>query len=452
MTYRPTETNPPTLVKKVEDLGFKATIMDIQSTTSGGSGDGMRKVAIDVEGMTCQSCVKNIEGNITHLDGVKHIKVSLENKRALVVIDSSQTSADAVAEGINNMGFDAKVASDDGDTSERTTVISIGGMTCNSCVRNIESNIGGKPGVKAVKVSLADQNGTVTYDPQVVKATQVADMIDDMGFDAKVVQQDEECLSDDEFAQIATRRASMIMPKSCVISISGMTCQSCVRNIESNIGSKPGIISIKVSLADSNGVVTYDPKVTDPPQIMEMVNDMGFDTALAKQETTVGNSVAPLNQSSSMTRTATINIQGMTCNSCVNKIEKKIGTTVGVLSVKVSLAESSCQVTFDPSVVTLSQVAEMIDDLGYRTSMGDSSVDKKSGVQTVVVKIRGMTCNSCVKTIGGKMSQHPAVKSIRISLSDETGTIEYDANRVTPQMLADAITDTGFDASVAGND
>ena len=451
--YRPTETNPPTLVKKMEDLGFKATIMDIQRTASGGSGDSMRKIAIDVEGMTCQSCVKNIEGNITNLDGVKHIKVSLENKKALVVIDSSQTSADAVAEGISNMGFDAKVAPEEGPASERTAVIGIEGMTCNSCVRTIESSIGGVPGITAIKVSLADQEGTVTYDPQVVKATEIAGVIENMGFDTKVLQQEDESLSDDEFAQIASSRVSSVsIPRSCVLNIKGMTCHSCVRNIESHIGNQPGIISIRVSLADSNGVVHYDPKVTDPPQIMEMVNNMGFDTTVAELELVpIGNSATALNRSSSATQTATIDIQGMSCNSCVKKIESKLGAAAGIHSAKVSLADSNCQVTFDPSLVSVGEIAQMIRDLGYRTSTDDGS-GEKSRMQTTVVTVKGMTCHSCVKAIEGKLSEHPAVKSIHVSLPEEKATIEYDASKATPQMLADAITDAGFDASLAGND
>ena len=34
----------------------------------------------------------------------------------------------------------------------------------------------------------------------------------------------------------------------CTLNIQGMTCQSCVKNIESNVGTKPGIMSTKVSL------------------------------------------------------------------------------------------------------------------------------------------------------------------------------------------------------------
>lgn len=50
-------------------------------------------------------------------------------------------------------------------------------------------------------------------------------MIDDMGFEAALLQQ--------ESATV-------------IIGIEGMTCMSCVKNIESTVGEKPGVIMIKV--------------------------------------------------------------------------------------------------------------------------------------------------------------------------------------------------------------
>jgi Cu+-exporting ATPase len=52
-----------------------------------------------------------------------------------------------------------------------------------------------------------------------------------------------------------------------VISIVGMTCNSCVRNIENNIKDKPGIKSIKVSLENENGIVKYNKLITTPEKI-----------------------------------------------------------------------------------------------------------------------------------------------------------------------------------------
>ena len=46
--------------------------------------------------MTCQSCVKNIEGHVGSQTGVKLIKVSLENEKATVLIDPKLTAPEII--------------------------------------------------------------------------------------------------------------------------------------------------------------------------------------------------------------------------------------------------------------------------------------------------------------------------------------------------------------------
>ncbi|CAF0904440.1 unnamed protein product [Adineta steineri] len=61
-----------------------------------------------VNGMTCQSCVKNIERNVGKIDGVKTVKVSLDEKEARVEFDNSKTSEQAVIDKIAGLGFQAQ--------------------------------------------------------------------------------------------------------------------------------------------------------------------------------------------------------------------------------------------------------------------------------------------------------------------------------------------------------
>ena len=60
----------PDLIKEyVDDLGFTADVV------TAGEREIVSKCGVEVEGMTCQSCVNNIEGTIGKLNGVKDIKV-----------------------------------------------------------------------------------------------------------------------------------------------------------------------------------------------------------------------------------------------------------------------------------------------------------------------------------------------------------------------------------------
>lgn len=72
-----------------------------------------------------------------------------------------------------------------------TSVISIEGMTCQSCVKNIEGVIVTLPGVHSVRVDLEGKCGTVIHNPKVVLGAQLADRIDDMGFEARLQEQSE---------------------------------------------------------------------------------------------------------------------------------------------------------------------------------------------------------------------------------------------------------------------
>lgn len=161
---------------------------------------------------------------------------------------------------------------------ERVTAsirLPINGMTCQSCVRNIEGNIRTKPGVIAIRVSLQEKVGYIDYDPQITDPRQIASEIDDMGFDCEYLP--------DEDDEIAARIAKInkIKVSNVRISIDGMRCQSCVKNIEGNIGSQPGIKQIKVNLEEKMATVEYDIDVCTDVAIAEMISDMGFTATVA---------------------------------------------------------------------------------------------------------------------------------------------------------------------------
>ncbi len=73
---------------------------------------------IQVEGMTCNSCVKLIQSTLPTRDGVTGVKVSLVNKEAFVVYDSLKTNAKDISSDIYDMGFDTEIAAQFSSLSE----------------------------------------------------------------------------------------------------------------------------------------------------------------------------------------------------------------------------------------------------------------------------------------------------------------------------------------------
>jgi copper chaperone len=65
------------------------------------------------------------------------------------------------------------------------TVIKIGGMSCQGCVKNITGVLGGLAGVSSAEVSLEAGEATVAFDPQLVARAALVSAIEDAGFDAE---------------------------------------------------------------------------------------------------------------------------------------------------------------------------------------------------------------------------------------------------------------------------
>lgn len=65
------------------------------------------------------------------------------------------------------------------------TVIKIGGMSCQGCVKNINGVLGGLPGVASAEVSLEAAEAQVAFDPQLVSRAALVAAIEDAGFDAE---------------------------------------------------------------------------------------------------------------------------------------------------------------------------------------------------------------------------------------------------------------------------
>ena len=65
------------------------------------------------------------------------------------------------------------------------TVIKIGGMSCQGCVKNINGVLAVLAGVASAEVSLEAAEAKVAFDPQVVSRAALLEAIEDAGFDAE---------------------------------------------------------------------------------------------------------------------------------------------------------------------------------------------------------------------------------------------------------------------------
>ncbi len=70
----------------------------------------MTTATLNIQGMTCGGCVKSVTKVLTEIDGVSRADVDLAAARAVVEFDASKTNPAALAEAVDDAGFDAQVA------------------------------------------------------------------------------------------------------------------------------------------------------------------------------------------------------------------------------------------------------------------------------------------------------------------------------------------------------
>jgi len=134
----------------------------------------------------------------------------------------------------------------------RTTVdLSIGGMTCASCVAALEEALGRVPGVERVSVNLATERATLTFDPKTTSVQILTEAIEDTGYQV--------------------RSETITLP------IQGMSCAACVAAIETALRRSAGVRAASVNLATSHATVTYLPSVLDPAALRAIVEDVGYE-------------------------------------------------------------------------------------------------------------------------------------------------------------------------------
>lgn len=108
-------------------------------------------IEIPILGMTCGSCVGQVEKAIRSTPGVAAASVNLATERAHVEL-APGGDAQSILQAIRSAGY---------EPMERNVELNIGGMTCASCVSRIEKALMARPGVVAASVNLATERATV---------------------------------------------------------------------------------------------------------------------------------------------------------------------------------------------------------------------------------------------------------------------------------------------------
>lgn len=135
----------------------------------------------------------------------------------------------------------------------------------------------------------------------------------------------------------------------------------------------------------------------------------------------------------------TYNIEGMTCASCVQAVEKSVGKLDGVEEVAVNLATEKMDVSYDSTVIAGSDIEGAVESAGYKAlkNIASQSFD-----------IEGMTCASCVQAIEKSVGKVEGVQEVAVNLATEKMNVSYDEDAINAGDIIKAVQDAGYQAAV----
>ncbi|KAJ7396143.1 ATPase copper transporting alpha [Pitangus sulphuratus] len=439
-----------------------------------------QSVVVGVEGMTCSSCVQTIEQHVGKMNGIHHIKVSLEDKNAVVIYDSKLQTPVSLQEAIYDMGFDATLADPNPQPVLPDTVFLTIPPQSALTPRQICATLLNSKGILDVKVSSDQKTAVVTFISSIVNGRQIIQMVPGADLSISAAEVSPGTQEDSSWCQASSAVLRL--------KVDGMTCHSCTSTIEGRLGKLQGIQRVRVSLDNQEAVVIYQPHLITAEEIKQQIEAAGFAASLKKQPRALKLSTIDLERlrnaqpkgpepaqrepsSGTGTKTVVFRVDGMHCNSCVLNIQGAVSALPAVTGVVVSLEKKSAVINYNPNLISTDRLRKAIEAVSperFKVSLPEEHDSvalfpplasplrphpalkdpSQPLTQVVVVNIEGMTCSSCVQSIEGVISQKPGVKSVRVSLPDGNGTIEYDPLQTSPEELRSSIEDMGFDASL----
>ena len=140
---------------------------------------------------------------------------------------------------------------------------------------------------------------------------------------------------------------------------------------------------------------------------------------------------------SSQIKETSMQITGMTCAACANRIEKGLNRMEGVEEATVNLALEKSVIKYDSEKLSNKDFEKKIQELGY-----DVVKEKKE------FTITGMTCAACANRIEKGLNKLDGVSMANVNLALENATVEYDPSEASPVDIIQRVEKLGYGAII----
>ncbi len=246
-------------------------------------------------------------------------------------------------------------------------IIKIKGMMCSHCEKTINDAAMSVKGVTKAYADFKKGEVNVSFDTSITDLETIKKAIMASGYE--VIDEGEACPIPIMQAgvQQVKEGAKAGGFKKTSIKITGMTCASCAQNIERALSRIDGVIRATVNFSFEKASVEYDSARANPAAFENAITSLGY--GVAKSE-------------------ITLKIGGMHCASCASNIERALLKTSGVTSASVSFPLEQAKITYDPELVSVSDLKKVIEDVGYTASekIGKLEADREQRARETEIK------------------------------------------------------------------
>lgn len=145
----------------------------------------------------------------------------------------------------------------------------------------------------------------------------------------------------------------------------------------------------------------------------------------------------------------TLKINGMSCTSCSAAIERELSKWDSIQEATINFATEKLHVTYDESKVSIEEIGQAIEDLGYHPKKGEQEdvSESSSPVKPIrkTVKVSGMTCTACSKAIEKSLGKMDGIQEATINFAAEKLTVTFWPNQVRMVEIEKKVSDLGYE-------
>ncbi|QUF83111.1 heavy metal translocating P-type ATPase [Clostridium butyricum] len=130
-----------------------------------------------------------------------------------------------------------------------------------------------------------------------------------------------------------------------------------------------------------------------------------------------------------------LNIEGMTCSACANRIERFVRKLDGINEANVNFAVETLNVDFDENKVTCDDIENTVVKCGYKV---------KKNLKTYTFKIEGMTCSACANRVERVTKKLDGVENSSVNFATENLTVNIDEDIIGYAKIKEVVDKAGY--------